>query len=101
LLEGVEERFPGGCEIFLANIYDPTDGVGDLENAPLPLPPWPDGLAALGRFNRHLAEAAAARPHVHLVDLHAAFLGHGFHCHDRRLPHYRPADPHYWYFDTL
>src|SRR5256885_13039558 len=29
-LSGIESRFPGGCEIFLANIFDPTDGLGDV-----------------------------------------------------------------------
>ena len=29
MIDGITERFPGGCEIYLADIYDPTDGVGD------------------------------------------------------------------------
>ena len=29
MLEKIDSRFPGGCEIFLCDIYDPTDGVGD------------------------------------------------------------------------
>jgi lysophospholipase L1-like esterase len=36
LLEGLILKFPGRCQIFLANIYDPTDGVSDPENAGLP-----------------------------------------------------------------
>ena len=29
LIQQIESRFPGGCQIYLANIFDPTDGVGD------------------------------------------------------------------------
>ena len=39
IIEGVTGKFPGGCEIFLANIYDPTDGVGDIEDSNVVLPP--------------------------------------------------------------
>jgi len=101
ILDGVAERFPGGCQIFLANIYDPTDGVGDVENANLPLPRWPQGLEALALWNQTIAEACDAYDHVYLVDIHALFLGHGIHCRGKRNPHYRAGDPHYWYFDNL
>ncbi|MBI4229923.1 MAG: SGNH/GDSL hydrolase family protein, partial [Planctomycetes bacterium] len=97
ILDAVGEKFPGGCEIFLLNIYDPTDGVGDIENANVPLPAWPDGLKLLDAYNRILREAADARRNVRLVDLHGLFLGHGIHCRDRDHPHYDAKDPHYWY----
>lgn len=103
LLDGVYKRFPGGCEIFLANIYDPTDGVGDIENAPLPipLPGWPAGLKVLALFNEHLSQAAQERSYVHLVDIHGMFLGHGIHHRDRGNPYYRKKDPSYWYYLNL
>lgn len=101
ILDGVTARFPGGCEIFLANVYDPTDGAGDIDRANVALPPWPGGLDVLALWNQTIAEVADAYDHVHLVDIHALFLGHGIHCRDRRNPHYRANDPHYWYFDNL
>jgi len=102
IIDGVEKRFPGGCQIFLANIYDPTDGVGDIENCGLPLPRWPDGRAILEECNDAIARTAAKHKNtVHLVDIHAAFLGHGIHCTDRRNPYYHAADPSYWYFENL
>lgn len=101
IIEGVTERFPGGCTIFVANVYDPTDGVGDIEHAAPGLPDWPDGLQVHTHFNRVIAEVCAEFEHVHLVDIHALFLGHGIHCRDRRNPHYRRADPHYWYYANL
>jgi lysophospholipase L1-like esterase len=101
LLEQVRSRFPGGCRIFLATIFDPTDGVGDIEATGHGLPAWKDGEALLGAYNGVLRRAAAQVPDVILVDVHAAFLGHGIHCAEPSRPFHRPEDPHYWYFDNL
>ncbi len=101
IIESVNSRFPGGCEIFLANVYDPTDGVGDIHHANVVLPKWPSGMQALSLFNRTIAEVCEEYPNVHLVDIHEQFLGHGIHCSDRRNAHYRTDDPHYWYFANL
>lgn len=107
LLDAITARFPAGCDIFIATIFDPTDGVGDIEHANAilhlfkPLPPWPDGLRIHAEFNRHIREAAAARSNVHVVDVHGTLLGHGLHHNDRQHPHYHPEDPTYWYFVNL
>jgi len=106
-LDEVTSRFPGGCQIFIATIFDPTDGVGDIENAdPLlklvkPLPRWPDGLRIHAAFNEHIREAARARKNVHVVDVHQTLLGHGLHCLDPKNPHYDATDPTTWlYFNV-
>ncbi len=99
LLQGLMEKFPGGCEIFLANIYDPTDGVSDPENAGLPR--WPNGSKVLGVMNRKIAELCDEYENVHLVDIHSPFLGHGIHCRDFWSKHYYKDDPHYWYYANL
>ena len=107
LLAAIGERFPGGCDVFVATIFDPTDGVGDIERTnPVlrlfkPLPPWPDGLKIHAEFNRHIREAATARANVHVVDVHGTLLGHGMHCRDKNGPHFRAEDPTYWYFVNL
>ena len=107
LLDDVTRRFPGGCEIFVATIFDPTDGVGDIEKAdPLlrlvkPLPPWPDGLKIHGAFNDHIRAAAGARRNVHVIDVHQLLLGHGLHAADKANAHYHPDDPTTWlYFNV-
>lgn len=100
IIEGVNSKFPGGCEIFVANIYDPTDGIGDIQRAHLLLPKWPDGMKALGLFNSTIADVCSAHKNVHLVDMHSVFLGHGIHCRDWRNRNYRHEDP-YWYFSNL
>jgi hypothetical protein len=107
LLDEISKRFPGGSEIFIATIFDPTDGVGDIERAnPLlrlvkPLPRWPDGLRIHAAFNDHIRAAAQARAHVHVVDVYSALLGHGLHCRDPKNVHYHEGDPTTWlYFNV-
>jgi len=99
MLDLVDERFPGGCHVFLADVYDPTDGIGDAQNAGLP--PWPDGLAIHRAYNDVIRRCTEARDNVHLVPMHREFLGHGIHCTQFWREHYRRDDPHYWYADNL
>ena len=95
----LEQLFPGGFHLFIANIYDPTDGVGDIASAGLPA--WPDGLKILTAYNELIAAFAKKHPQVHAVDMRGLFLGHGIHCTDARQVHYCAEDPHYWYFRNL
>jgi lysophospholipase L1-like esterase len=95
----LEDRFPGGLHVFLADIYDPTDGRGDASHAGLP--PWPEGVQVLAAYNEVIRRVAAERKFVHVVPMHGAFLGHGIHCTQFWQPHYRAADPHYWYAANL
>ena len=95
----IESRFPGGCEIFIANIFDPTDGEGDADRAGLPA--WKDSVAILAAYNEAIGEAAKRDPRVHVVDMHQAFLGHGIHCTQFWSPHFDWHDPHYWYYFNL
>ena len=99
LIDLIEARFPGGCHVFLADIYDPSDGVGDPPSAGLPR--WKDCLAIHGAYNQIIHACAAKRANVHLVPMHAEFLGHGVHCTQLWRRHYRPEDPCYWYGANL
>jgi hypothetical protein len=103
MMLALQSKFPGGCAVFIATIYDPTDTVGDIENAgPMFwLPAWPDGKAVHTAFNDAIRATAKKHEHVHLVDVYAAMLGHGIHCADRTNPHYDADDPTYWYFENL
>lgn len=98
-LEQINSRFPGGCELFLANIFDPTDGLGDADRAGLPV--WKDSMQILDAYNTVIRHAADTHPNVHIVDIHAAFLGHGIHCTQFWRAHFDWHDPHYWYFTNL
>lgn len=99
ILATIEERFPGGCHVYLGDIYDPTDGVGDGASAGLPN--WPDGLKILDAYNDILHTCASRRANVHAVPIHAAFLGHGTHCAQFWRKNYRSEDPTYWYGTNL
>ncbi len=99
ILDTVVSQFPGGCEIYLADIYDPTDGVGDAPS--VYLPHWPDGLAIHSEYNRVINECAKSRQNVHVVPLYEAFLGHGSHCRQFWSSTYDPSDPHYWYYENI
>jgi lysophospholipase L1-like esterase len=99
MLDRIDECFPGGCAVFVANIYDPTDGVGNVDGAGLP--PWPDGLKILEAYNGIIARHCSARANVHLVNMHDEFLGHGIHCTQPWRQHYHLGDPHYWYYSNL
>jgi len=95
----IQELFPGGCHVFIADIFDPTDGFGDIENAGLP--PWPEGESALQAYNDVIRRSSTTFPFVHVVGVHDAFLGHGIHCAQRWGKHYRQEDPTYWYYMNL
>ncbi|MBI3923089.1 MAG: SGNH/GDSL hydrolase family protein [Armatimonadetes bacterium] len=99
MIDHIEGSFPGGCQIFVANVYDPTDGIGDMEEAGLP--EWRDGLRVLAAYNKVIADCAAERASVHLVNIHDAFLGHGIHCTQFWRRYYDRNDPHYWYYENL
>lgn len=95
----IGERFPGGCEIYIGDIYDPTDGQGDAPS--IFLPNWPDGLAIHARYNAAIRETADQFENVFVVPLHATFMGHGSHCRQWWLDSYCEQDPTYWYYANV
>ncbi len=99
MIELLQARFPGGCMIYLADIYDPSDGVGDA--ASVWLPDWPDGIAIHQAYNAAICRCAQRHAVVRVVPIHDAFLGHGIHCTQFWRKHYHVDDPHYWYADNL
>lgn len=96
----IESRFPGGCAIFVADIYDPSDGLGDPEST-WALPAWPDCLTVHQAYNAALVRVTEKHTAVHIVPVHDAFLGHGIHCRRFWRAHYDSADPHYWYYENI
>lgn len=99
LLTGLMQKFPGGCDIFFANIYDPTDGVGDPQT--MMMPRWRACVKVLRLANQKIAEICEQYPNVHLVDIHSEFLGHGIHCDQFWRKYYHKDDPHFWYYYNL
>jgi lysophospholipase L1-like esterase len=99
MIQQIESRFPGGCQIYLANIYDPTDGIGDAERAHLP--EWPEMERVLDAYNDVILRCGQKHPNVHIIDIHAVFSGHGIHCTQFWRTNYDWHDPHYWYYSNL
>ena len=99
MLRELAGKFPSGCEIYLGDIYDPTDGVGDAPS--VFLPDWPDGLAIHARYNDAIREVASRYDFVHVVPLHATFLGHGSHCRQFWRSTYDRSDPYYWFYTNI
>ena len=98
MISDIGRKFPGGCHIFLANIYDPSDGTGDTQSCFTGLPTWPDGLLILKAYNEIISNCSAKYLNVYLVNVYDTFLGHGIHCKKFWLRNYRYDDPHYWYY---
>ncbi len=99
LLDKIGEHFPGGYHIFLANIYDPTDDIGDVRNAGLPA--WADGTKVLRAYNEVIEAACNKRKDTTLIDIHSEFMGHGIHSTQFWRSFYHADDPGYWYYDNL
>jgi lysophospholipase L1-like esterase len=95
----IEAKFPGGCLIFVADIYDPSDGAGDPEAVWLPA--WRDCLPILEAYNAKLREVAAKHASVRVVPVHDHFLGHGIHCRKFWRANFRAEDPCYWYHENI
>ena len=68
--------FPDGCAIYLATVYDPSDGRELVQTpyGPLRLA----GFSAAVKAWREAYVALAQRLDLGLVDAHALFLGHGY-----------------------
>jgi len=97
MIAGINRVFPGGCHIFLANIYDPSDGTGNTGQWYTGLPAWPDGLAILDCYNQIIRQCAEKYDNVYMVNIYTPFLGHGIHCRKFWLKNYHWSDASYWY----
>lgn len=96
IVRQIRALYPGGREIFLANVYDPTDGVGIAKVAGLP--GWDDGLKIHAEYNAIIRRCAERHPDVHLVDIHRPLLGHGIYSRQFWRPHYQAQDPTHWFY---
>jgi hypothetical protein len=99
MVDQIQKHFPGGCDIFVADIYDPTDSKSDIEHTGLPA--WKDAKSILAAYNDTLHQLAQKNPHVHVINMRETFLGHGIHCTQFWSPHHDSSDPHYWYYINL
>ncbi len=89
-------RFPDGAWVYITNVYEPTDGVGQVDACffGLDLSSIVPTFERLGDESRALAESQGWA----LIDLRGHFLGHGFHFEDEG-DWYHPDDPTLWFQD--
>jgi lysophospholipase L1-like esterase len=71
ILRGISARLPRAT-LLVANVYDPTDGTGDLEGRRL----RPREMAWLAEHNDGVARLCRDTG-ARLIDVHGHFLGHG------------------------
>lgn len=87
LVTALDISFPGRFRLYLGNVFDPTDGTGDIDElgrivpGARQLPPWTtgkaEGLSVLATWNAVIARVTRGRPEARLVDLHGLFMGRG------------------------
>lgn len=89
-------RFPDGSFVSITNVYEPTDGTGQVEECFFGL----DLSSVIPTFERLAADSLALAQDQGWawVDLRGHFLGHGFR-HDEQGPWTDEADPTLWFQD--
>lgn len=90
-------RFPDGVKIYLANVYEPSDGVGQADECFYGLN-LAKALPALEAVNAATLAQAQDRG-VAWLDMHGHFLGHGYNGDDDGNAYYQADDPSLWFAD--
>ena len=92
---GDDTRFPDGVFVYMTNVYEPTDAVGQTSACFLNT----DLSPVLEYFDRANAElrAVAEERAIGWVDLRGHFLGHGHNHDDESGPGYEAEDPSLWF----
>jgi hypothetical protein len=88
-------RFPDGAYVYIANVYDPTDGVGQAGSCFFGL----DLSAYWGYFtdaNNEIRDFAETRG-VGMIYMAGHFMGHGMNYTDESLDHYDADDNTGWF----
>jgi len=106
VLRMTEDRtlFPTPPLVYVTNVYDPSDGVGDVADLVTSFFPFPGaedvtpelGLAIIAGFNDAI-EAEVMAIDAQPIDIHGAYLGHGYHYNDDTSPFYDAEDPSIWF----
>ena len=98
------QKFPSGVFIVFANVYEFTDGTGDLLSCPSAQAagydkPWPDGAPVSVYLNEQLMKVAV-ETQTDMLFLFEEFCGHGFKRNDPNGPCYRGPNTPLW-FDPI
>jgi lysophospholipase L1-like esterase len=91
--------FPDGTSIYLMNVYDPSDGVAQINDCFFDLS-LPQLVAALDVWKERYVELGTELGFA-VIDAHGRFHGHGFYFDDPENPFYDAADPTHWFDDCI
>ena len=88
------QRFPDGSTVLMANVYEPTDAVGQAGDCfyGLNISSLLPSLQEANMQFRGLAEELG----FSVLDMRGTFLGHGFNYDDSTMLYYNEADPSLW-----
>ncbi len=97
-------RFPNGIDIVFANIYEFTDGTGDLTSCPAAGSagfdmPWedPDAMNEVAVYANEQFISIASETQTDVIFMFEHFCGHGFRFDDESSPCYRGPDSENWF----
>lgn len=88
-------KFPDGVYLYATNVYEPTDGIGQVQGCFFGID-FSEDLPQLDRFNGELAAMGADRGFA-VLDLRGHFIGHGYRSETPTVEGYDPADPTLWF----
>lgn len=88
-------KFPDGVYLYVTNVYEPSDGVGQVQSCFFGID-YSEDLPQLDRFNNQLALMGIDREFA-VLDLRGHFLGHGYRSEEPTVGGYDPADPTLWF----
>jgi lysophospholipase L1-like esterase len=98
------ERFPNGTHVIIANLYEFTDGTGEVMSCDVsglagfdePIPA-PDQLAEMVIWANEQYMAIATETGADMIFLLESFCGHGFNADDPTAPCYRGPGAETWF----
>ncbi|MCU0711681.1 MAG: SGNH/GDSL hydrolase family protein [Pirellula sp.] len=99
MLQLISERFPGGCEIYIADICFPSSEIG--EKASIDLPPWKDGAAIHAAYNSVIHEVAQTHSNVHVVPINDVLLSYKMLARHFWKTIYNWSDPNHSFFTKI
>jgi lysophospholipase L1-like esterase len=91
----LQDQFPDGAYIYLANVYEPSDGTGQTGACFFGLN-YSDKLPLLDEADQSLRDMGADLGFAAL-DMRAHFEGHGFNREDANLDTHHADDPSMWF----
>jgi lysophospholipase L1-like esterase len=92
-------HFADGVSVYLADVYDPSDGVAHIDGCFLGLT-LPELVDALFVWRDRYIELGTEMGFA-VIDMLGHFHGHAYYYDDPTNPYYDAADPSFWFADCI